>query len=129
MAPNPIKASDDLTIINPAPIEESRSRVRRGDVEIQFFNTDVEDDLALDLIRIEWDDDGDSVLEAASYQGGEDLVIGDGTPPMVEASTDILMDSRSRDWLRLSFDCNCAPEALTVTIVASNGSMFTYVYE
>ena len=51
-----------------APIEVTQDRVRRGDVEIQYFNTSSED-IEIEIIRIEWTDT-DVELEFASHQDG-----------------------------------------------------------
>ncbi len=120
--PNPITAEDTVTLLSIAPIEVTRQRVRRGDVEIQYFNTAYEE-IEIDIIRVEWTDD--SVLESASYQDGVDLGLAGDSPQ--QASIDTVMDARSKDWLKLSFDSGDAPEGLTVTIVTSTGS--TLIYE
>ncbi|MDH3748046.1 MAG: hypothetical protein OER97_07535, partial [Gammaproteobacteria bacterium] len=133
LAPNPIDASDSVHVINIAPIEVSRDRVRRGDVEIQYFNTSFED-LEIEIIRVEWDDQA-VMLESASYQDGVDLGISGCDPTMdntciLQASIfpATVLDARSKDWLKLSFDSGDAPDGLTVTIVTSTGATFTYVY-
>ena len=138
-----VEASDTLEVINIAPIEISRERVRRGDVEIQYFNTSQEP-LFIDIIRIEWFDDG-TQLELASYQDGVQLAIGLeagdngcynglGTQPAdvcrLQANIDpaTQIDARSKDWLKLSFDPAGAPDGLTVTIVTDDGATFTYEF-
>jgi hypothetical protein len=123
LTPNPITASDSVHVVNIAPIEVTRDRVRRGNVEIQYFNTSFED-LEIEIIRVEWTDG--AVLENASYKDGVDLGISGGSP--AEASISTLMPDRSKDWLKLSFDSGDAPEGLTVTIVTDDGATFTYVY-
>ncbi len=128
--PNPITASDTLTVINIAPIEITRERIRRGDVEIQYFNTSYEA-IEIDIIRVEWDDTNVE-LEWASYQDGVDLGIpGCGVTAentcLLQASIDTILLDRSKDWLKLSFDSEDAPEGLTITIVTSNGA--TLIYE
>ena len=123
LTPNPITAADTVTVINIAPIEITRERVRRGDVEIQYFNTSYED-IEIDIIRVEWTDD--SVLESASYKDGVDLGISGGSPAQASIST--IMPDRSKDWLKLSFDSGDAPDGLTVTIVTSTGATLTYVF-
>ena len=117
-------ASDTLEVVNIAPIEVTRDRVRRGDVEIQYFNTSYED-LVIDIIRVEWNDPSVQ-LEYASYQDGVDLGISGSSPAQASIST--LVPDRSKDWLKLSFDSGDAPEGLTVTIVTDEGATFTYVY-
>jgi hypothetical protein len=132
LEPNPIEASDSVYVINIAPIEVTRDRVRRGDVEIQYFNTSYED-LEIEIIRVEWTDT-DVELEFASYQDGVDLGISgcNSTPDgcLLQANIDpaTVLDARSKDWLKLSFDSGDAPDGLTVTIVTSTGATFTYVY-
>ena len=130
LSPNPITAEDTVTLINIAPIEVTRNRVRRGDVEIQYFNTSYED-IEIDIIRVEWDDTS-VMLEGASYKDGVDLGISgcnvvDGKC-VLQASIDTIMPDRSKDWLKLSFDSNDAPDGLTITIVTSTGATLTYVY-
>ena len=123
LTPNPITAEDTVTLISIAPIEVSRERVRRGDVEIQYFNTSY-DEIEIDIIRVEWTDG--SVLESASYRDGVDLGISGGSP--AQASIDTIMPARSKDWLRLSFDSGNAPEGLTIIIVTSTGATLTYEF-
>ena len=123
LSPNPITASDTLTIINIAPVEVTRNRVRRGDVEIQYFNSS-RDEITLEIIRVEWDDG--SILESASYQDGVDLGISGGSP--AQASIETVMPARSKDWLKLSFDTNRVPAGLKVIIVTSTGATFSYDY-
>ena len=132
LTPNPITASDSVYVINIAPIEVTRDRVRRGDVEIQYFNTSYED-LEIEIIRVEWIDTTVE-LDFASYQDGVDLGISgcNITPDgcLLQANIDpaTVLDARSKDWLKLSFDNEDAPAGLTVTIVTSTGATFTYVY-
>ncbi len=120
---DPATASDTVTIINIAPIEVTRERVRRGDVEIQYFNTS-QADISLDIIRVEWSD-GD-VLESASYQDGVDLNLSGGSPAQADIST--ILDARSKDWLKLSFASGGLPDDLSITIVTETNATFTYVY-
>ena len=145
LTPNPIYASDSVHVINIAPIEVTRDRLRRGDVEIQYFNTAYED-LEIEIFRVEWDKDTDyPLLEFASYQDGVPLEIGleagddgcyNGEPPppvgrcLLQANIDpaTVLDARSKDWLKLSFFPAVAPAGLTVTIVTSTGATFTYGY-
>ena len=124
LIPNPITAEDSVEIINIAPIEISRNRVRRGDVEVQYFNTS-QDEITLDIIRVEWDEPG-VTLESASYLDGIDLGLSGGSPQ--QASINTVMDGREKDWLKLSFSSNDAPEGLTITVVTSTGATLTYVY-
>ena len=132
LSPNPVTASDTLEVVNIAPIEVTRDRVRRGDVEIQYFNTSYED-LAIEIIRVEWTDTSVE-LESASYQDGVDLGISGCDPSpdgcLLQANIDppTTIEDRSKDWLKLSFDNEAAPAGLTVTIVTDDGATFTYVY-
>ena len=66
----------------------SSIKFRRGDVEIQYFNTGYED-FEIEIIRVEWTDTAVK-LESASYQDGVSLGLGleagddgcyNGTPP------------------------------------------------
>ena len=140
-------ASASVKVINLAPIEVTRDRVRRGDVEIQYFNTSYED-VDIEMIRVEWDDP-DVFLEFASHQDGVPLEIGFGfddgcyngttTPPVVgcllQADIDppTTIEARTKDWLKLSFvdaDGKAAgmPAGLTVTIVLDeDGGTFTWM--
>jgi len=134
LSPNPVDASDTLDIINPAPIEVTRQRLRRGQVEIQYFNTS-RDPLEIDIILIQWDESDQrcDVLEDASYRDGtaidvSDVSVSNGTISMNAGIDSTILDARSRDWLRLSFDCNRVPSGLTITIVTSDGSTLEYVY-
>ena len=124
LTPNPVTATDTLTVLNPAPIEVTRDRFRRGDVEIQYFNTS-QDEITIEIIRVEWDDNT-VVLDSASYQDGVDLGISGGSP--AQASIETVMPARSKDWLKLSFDPAVEPDGLTITIVTSTNATFTYVY-
>jgi uncharacterized repeat protein (TIGR01451 family) len=141
LAPNPITDSDTLTIINIAPIEASRERVRKGDVEIQYFNTSYEP-VEIDIIRIEWDDPT-VLLESAifQFQNYGDLGISgcrNGIEPepgmcLLQASigspTDpVIIPARSKDWLKLSFDNEGAPGGLTVIIVTDNGATLIHKF-
>ncbi len=119
-----ISASDDITVVNIAPIEVTRERFRRGAVEIQYFNTS-QDDITIDIIRVEWTDG--SVLESASYQDGVDLGISGSSA--AEASIETSMPARSKDWLKLNFVGDVEPDGLTVTIVTSTGATFSYDYQ
>ena len=125
LTPNPITASDSVDIINIAPIEVTRDRVRKGAVEIQYFNTSREA-IEIDIIKVEWDDPGVTLL-SASYRDGVDLGISGSSP--TSASIDTIMSARSKDWLKLNFSNRKAPDGLTVTIVTDNGSTFEYIYE
>ncbi|MBT8057581.1 MAG: DUF11 domain-containing protein, partial [Gammaproteobacteria bacterium] len=127
--PNPIIATDTVEIINIAPIDVTRERVRRGDVEIQYFNTSYED-IEIDIIRVEWADPN-VLLESASYQDGVNLGISgcdliSGTC-VLSASIDTIMPARSKDWLKLSFTSGDAPDGLKVIVVTSTGA--TLIYE
>jgi hypothetical protein len=132
LSPNPITASDTVLVVNIAPIEVTRDRVRKGDVEIQYFNTSYEA-LELEIIRVEWTDT-EAELEFASYEDGVDLGISGCNPTsagcLLQASIDppTVFEARSKDWLKLSFDPAKAPDGLKVTIVTSTGATFTYVY-
>ena len=130
LTPNPITAFDSLTVINIAPIEVTRERFRRKDVEIQYFNTS-QDDLEIDIIRLEWDDPS-VLLEFASYQDGVDLGISgcDPTPDgcLLQASIDTILPDRSKDWLKMSFTPGVEPDGLTITIVTDGGATFTHEY-
>ena len=131
--PNPITASDSVRVINIAPIEVSRERFRKGDVEIQYFNTGFED-LEIEIIRIEWTETG-VALESASYRDGLGISGCDMSSYgcVLEAAIDppTLFEARSKDWLKLSFDngeTRKAPLGLKVTIVTVEGATFTHVY-
>jgi uncharacterized repeat protein (TIGR01451 family) len=130
---NPIKASDTLELINPAPIVTARERVRKGDVEIQYFNTSYEE-VEIDMMRIEWDDPS-VLLESAIFQfraGDDDIGLSgcgvtlEGTC-LLQDETNTILPARSKDWLKLSFDPGGAPTGLTITIVTDNGS--TLIHE
>ena len=123
LTPNPITAQATVTLINIAPIEVTRERLRRGDVEIQYFNTSFED-IEIDIIMVEWTDG--SVLESASYQDGVDLLLTGDSPQ--SASINTIIPARSKDWLKLSFDSGEVPEGLTITIVTSTGATLVYVF-
>ena len=144
-----VDGSDTLTVTKIAPIEVTRERVRRGDVEIQYFNTSFEP-ITIEIIRVEWTDPNGTVndvkLEFASYQDGVPLGIGleagddgcyNGANPLLkpddlcrlQASISTEIPARSKDWLKLSFDSGKAPAGLTITIVTDNNDgTFTYVY-
>jgi len=134
--PNPIPASDTVELINVAPIEVTRERVRKGDVEIQYFNISFEE-LQIDIIRIQWDNADGVLLESASYQDGVDLDLSGCVVSQVNgkcslsAAIDTILPPRSKDWLKLSFikpngKSAGLPNGLTVTIVTSDGSTLYY---
>ena len=123
---NPIMATDSVEVINPASIEVTRKRVRRGAVEIQYFNT-AQEDITIQIIEVEWDDAGDTILlESASYQDGVDLGLS-GTSAQT-ANINTVLPARSKDWLKLQFSNDDAPDDLKVTIVVSDGSTLIYDY-
>jgi hypothetical protein len=131
LVPNPVTATDTLTAINIAPIEVTRERFRKKDVEIQYFNTSYED-FEIDIIRVEWDDPN-VLLEFASYQDGVDLGltscnVTQGGTCLLQASIDTIMPSRSKDWLKLSFAPGVEPAGLTITIVVEGGATLIYEY-
>jgi len=135
--PNPVMASDTLEVINIASIEVTRERLRRGDVEIQYFNNGYED-ITIEIIQVEWTATG-KLLEFASYQDGVPLGIGfesgndDGCQLVggkcrLSASISTLIEARTKDWLKLSYDSGDAPDGLKITIVTDTGAIFTYEY-
>jgi len=121
--PNPIEASDSVELLQTSPIEISRQRVRKGDVELQYFNTSQEA-VEIDIIGVTWTDG--AVLESASYQDGTDLSLSGGSPQSADISN--TLGARKKDWLRLSFNPGGVPDGLVITIVTTDGSTLTYEY-
>ena len=123
LVPNPIEASDSVELLQESPIEISRTRVRRGDVELQYFNTNQEA-IEIDIIGITWTDG--AVLESATYQDGVDLGLSGGSPQSADISN--ILGARKKDWLKLSFSPGGAPDGLVITIVTTDGSTLTYEF-
>jgi len=121
--PNPIEASDSVELLQVSPIEVSRTRVRKGNVEIQYFNTSQEA-IEIDIIGVTWTDG--AVLQSATYQDGTDLGLSGGSPQSADVS--YTMGARKKDWLRLDFNPNGVPDGLTITIVTTDGSTLTYEF-
>ncbi len=124
LTPNPITAEASVEVINPAPIEVTRKRVRRGAVEVQYFNTSQED-LEIEIIQVEWDDPSVTLIDG-SYQDGVDLGISGTSPQIANIDTDL--PARSKDWLKLDFSSGDAPDGLVITITTSTGSTLVYDY-
>ena len=103
LEPNPIEASDTVTIIDEATIQVNRVQVRRnGDIRLQLHNFGAEDVLI------------DDILFDCNPLGGCDLS-GITFPEPLGAG--------SKMWITVS-----NVDAFAMTVILSSGSIFEYIY-